>query len=67
MAKRKTRRPSRPTAKLALAVVEDLMSDGFGAKADRLVLMKGALNLGGWSRSAVLARLLWHLKEQSGA
>ena len=40
------------------ACVDELFRNGFGENADRLVLMQGGHDLGGWSKLPVRDRLI---------
>ena len=44
-------------------MVDDLFTNGNDARADRLVLIKGTLDIGGWCREAVRDRLLKLVKQ----
>lgn len=49
--------------RIAEEIVEDLFKNGFHEEADRLVMMQGNRDLGGWCRKAVKDRIINKLRK----
>lgn len=49
--------------RIAEEIVEDLFKNGLHEEADRLVLMQGNRDLGGWCRKAVKDRIVEKLRK----